>query len=144
MRQSLSVPPLRKTRPPTKADLFGLFFQDGASSRVHMMDLMAYRTGHRLIDTAVFGGVFGGETLNSVSSFGASVYEERHVTLDKSQFSRISITDVYLVQCSSSSSEESQITSALPYARKAREAQTNTSWTARLSAGVCSRRSDMP
>ena len=43
-----------------------------------MMDLMAYRTGHRLINVAVLGGVFGGKALNPVSSFGAAVREERH------------------------------------------------------------------
>ena len=43
-----------------------------------MMDLMAYRTGHRLIDVAILGGIFGGEALNAVSSFGAAVHEERH------------------------------------------------------------------
>ena len=44
----------------------------------NMMDLMAYRTGHGLINVAVLRGVFGGEALNAVSSFGAAVHEERH------------------------------------------------------------------
>jgi hypothetical protein len=43
-----------------------------------MMDLMAYGTGHRLINVTVLRGVFGGKALNPVSSFGAAVYEERH------------------------------------------------------------------
>jgi hypothetical protein len=42
------------------------------------MDLMAYRTGHGLINMAVLRGVFGGKALNPVSSFGAAVQEERH------------------------------------------------------------------
>ena len=58
--------------------LFDLFSQGSASSWIHMMDLMAYRTGHRLINVAVLGGVFGEEALNAVSSFGATVHEERH------------------------------------------------------------------
>ena len=33
--------------------LSDLFFQDGAGSWIHVMDLVAYRTGHRLIDVAV-------------------------------------------------------------------------------------------
>jgi hypothetical protein len=34
--------------------LFGLFAQDDAGMRVHVMYLMTYRTSHRLIDVAVF------------------------------------------------------------------------------------------
>ena len=67
-----------------------------------MMDLMAHRTRDRLIDMAVLGGVFGGKALNAVSGRRAAVYEERHAILNKSQLSRCSITDVYLVQCNSS------------------------------------------
>jgi hypothetical protein len=33
--------------------LSDLFFEDGAGSRIHVMDLVTYRTGHRLIDVAV-------------------------------------------------------------------------------------------
>lgn len=65
------------------------------------MDLMAHRTRDRLIDMAVLGGVFGGKALNAVSGRRAAVYEERHAILNKSQLSRCSITDVYLVQCNS-------------------------------------------
>ena len=67
-----------------------------------MMDLMAHRTRDRLINMAVLGGVFGGKALNAVSGCRAAVYEERHAILNKSQLSRCSITDVYLVQCNSS------------------------------------------
>jgi hypothetical protein len=64
--------------PANCGNLFDLFFQGGASSWIHMMDLMAYRTGHRLINVAVLGGVFGGEALNAVSSLWAAVHVERH------------------------------------------------------------------
>ena len=63
-----------------------------------MMDLMAHRTRDHI---AVLGGVFGGKALNAVSGRRAAVYEERHAILNKSQLSRCSITDVYLVQCNS-------------------------------------------
>ena len=76
--------------------------KNSARSWVHMMDLMAHRTRDRLIDMAVLGGVFGGKALNAVSGRRAAVYEERHAILNKSQLSRCSITDVYLVQCNSS------------------------------------------
>jgi hypothetical protein len=43
------------------------------------MNLMAYRTSHRLINVVVLRDIFGGKTLNAVSGFGATVREERHV-----------------------------------------------------------------
>jgi len=46
--------------------------------RIHMMDLVTCRTGHRLVDVLVFRGIFGNKALNAVSGFGASVYKERH------------------------------------------------------------------
>jgi hypothetical protein len=46
--------------------------------RVHVMYLMTYRTSHRLIDVAVFRGIFGNKALNAVSGVGAPVYKERH------------------------------------------------------------------
>ncbi len=61
------------------------------------MDLMAHRTRDRLIHMAILGGVFGGKALNAVSGRRAAVNEERHAILNKSQLSRCSITDVYLV-----------------------------------------------
>ena len=48
------------------------------------MDLMAYRTGHRLINVLVLRSIFGGKALNAVSSFRAAVREERHVTASRS------------------------------------------------------------
>ena len=63
---------------PIAAAYSTFFFQRSAGSWIHMMDLMAYRTGHRLINVAVLGGVFGRKALNPVSSFGAAVHEERH------------------------------------------------------------------
>ena len=73
-------PPLGDIRgdPPGLITCKQAFFQDGAASRIHMMDLMTYRTGHRLIDVTVLGGVFSGEALNAVSSLGTAVHEERH------------------------------------------------------------------
>jgi hypothetical protein len=50
----------------------------------------------------LIGGVFGGKALNAVSGRRAAVYEERHAILNKSQLSRCSITDVYVVRCNSS------------------------------------------
>ena len=44
-----------------------------------MMNLVAYRTSHRLINVVVLRNIFGGKTLNAVSGFGATVREERHV-----------------------------------------------------------------
>jgi hypothetical protein len=69
---------VRHARPPTAAPLFDLFSQDGASRRIHEMDLAAYRTGHRLIDMLILRNIFGGKALNAVSGFGAAVHEERH------------------------------------------------------------------
>ena len=63
------------------AALFGLFAQDDAGMRVHVMYLMTYRTSHRLIDVAVFRGIFGNKALNAVSGVGAAVYEERQAEL---------------------------------------------------------------
>ena len=60
------------------AALFGLFTQDDAGMRVHVMYLMTYRTSHRLIDVAVFRGIFGNKALNAVSGAWAPVYKERH------------------------------------------------------------------
>ena len=45
---------------------FVVFFsQDGTRSRIYVMDLMAYRTGHRLIDVAILRSIFGRKALNS-------------------------------------------------------------------------------
>ena len=60
------------------AALFGLFAQDDAGMRVHVMYLMTYRTSHRLIDVAVFRGIFGNKALNAVSAVWAPVHKERH------------------------------------------------------------------
>jgi hypothetical protein len=60
------------------AALFGLFAQADAGMRVHVMYLMTYRTSHRLIDVAVFRGIFGNKALNAVSGVWAPVYKERH------------------------------------------------------------------
>ena len=57
------------------AALFGLFAQDDAGMRVHVMYLMTYRTSHRL---TVFRGIFGNKALNAVSDVGAPPYKERH------------------------------------------------------------------
>ena len=54
------------------------FAQDDAGMRVHVMYLMIYRTSHRLIDVAVFRGIFGNKPLNAVSAVGAPVYKELH------------------------------------------------------------------
>ena len=43
-----------------------------------MVDLMAYWTGYRLIGVVVLRRVFGGETLNAVSGYGAAIDEKRH------------------------------------------------------------------
>lgn len=40
------------------------FSQDRPGGRVHMMHLLTYRTGHRLIDVAILRSVFGTEALN--------------------------------------------------------------------------------
>jgi hypothetical protein len=40
---------------------------------VHVMHLMTYRTSHRLIDVAVFRGIFGNKALNAESGCGAAV-----------------------------------------------------------------------
>ena len=58
--------------------LFGLFAQDDAGMRVHVMYLMTYRTSHRLIDVVVFRGIFGNKALNAVSAVWAPVHKERH------------------------------------------------------------------
>ena len=60
------------------AALFGLFAQDDAGMRVHVMYLMTYRTSHRLIDVVVFRGIFGNKALNAVSAVWAPVHKERH------------------------------------------------------------------
>jgi len=41
------------------------------------MDLMTYRTGHRLVDVVVLGGIFGNKALNAVSGCGAAVHKKR-------------------------------------------------------------------
>jgi hypothetical protein len=43
-----------------------------------MMDLVAYRTSHRLIYMFVLCDILGGKTLYAVSGFGAAVNEKRH------------------------------------------------------------------
>jgi hypothetical protein len=55
--------------------------QDDAGMRVHVMYLMTYRTSHRVIDVAVFRGIFGNKALNAVSGVGAPVYKERHARI---------------------------------------------------------------
>ena len=45
------------------------------------MYLVTYRTSHRLIDVAVFRGIFGNKALNAVPGFGAAVHEEQHVEI---------------------------------------------------------------
>ena len=57
------------------AALFGLFAQDDAGMRVHVMYLMTYRTSHRLVDVAVFRGIFGNKALNAVSAVWAPVHK---------------------------------------------------------------------
>ena len=42
------------------------------------MDLVANRTGHRLIDVAILRSIFGGKALNAVTSYGAAVDKEWH------------------------------------------------------------------
>ena len=44
------------------------------------MDLVAYRTGHRLIDVLVLRGIFSGKALNARSGPGAAIQKERHPT----------------------------------------------------------------
>jgi hypothetical protein len=56
----------------------GLFAQNDAGMRVHVMYLMTYRTSHRLIDVAVSRGIFGNKALNAVSGGRAPIYKERH------------------------------------------------------------------
>lgn len=51
---------------------------DGTGSRIHVVDLMAYWTGYRLIGVVVLRRVFSGKTLNAVSGYGAAVDEKRH------------------------------------------------------------------
>jgi hypothetical protein len=60
------------------AALIGLFAQDDAGMRVHVMYLMTYWTSHRLIDVVVFRDIFGNKALNAVSAVWAPVYKERH------------------------------------------------------------------
>ena len=45
----------------------GLFAQDGAGSRIDVMDLATYRTGHRLVDVMILHKIFGREALNALS-----------------------------------------------------------------------------
>ena len=68
----------RTSRDDRVAALFGLFAQDDAGMRVHVMYLMTYRTSHRLIDVVVFRGIFGNKALNAVSAVWAPVHKERH------------------------------------------------------------------
>jgi hypothetical protein len=74
-RQALRVH-LFRGRAGTKSG--GPFAQNDAGMRVHVMYLMTYRTSHRLIDVAVFRGIFGNKPLNAVSRVGAPVHKERH------------------------------------------------------------------
>jgi hypothetical protein len=67
------------------AALFGLFAQDDAGMRVHVTYLMTYRTSHRLIDVAVFRGVFGHKALNAVSGVWAPVHKERHAGIARDE-----------------------------------------------------------
>jgi hypothetical protein len=53
-----------------------------------MMNPLAHRTGHRLIDVVVLRRIFGRETLNAVSGFGAAVHEQGHAVLNKRRFAR--------------------------------------------------------
>jgi hypothetical protein len=61
-----------------KRSLFGLFAQNDAGMRVHVMYLTTCRTGHRFIDVVVYRGIFGNKALNAVSSFWAAVQKQRH------------------------------------------------------------------
>jgi hypothetical protein len=49
------------------------------------MYLMTYRTSHRLIDVAVFRGIFGNKALNAVSGVWAPVYKERHAGIARDE-----------------------------------------------------------
>ena len=51
----------------TGAALFGLFTQDGAGSRINVVDLAANGAGHRLIDVVVLRDVLGNKALNALS-----------------------------------------------------------------------------
>jgi hypothetical protein len=70
-----------------RALLFALLAQDLAGSRIYVMDLLEYRTAHRLIGVVVFRGIFCGKTLNAVSSFGAPIHEEWHVEITRTRCS---------------------------------------------------------
>jgi len=62
-----------------RCGLFVFFFaQDGAGSRIYVVNLMAYRAVHRLINMVILRSIFGGKALNAVSGLGASVQKERH------------------------------------------------------------------
>jgi hypothetical protein len=56
-----------------EAALFDLFAQDDAGSRIHVMDLVAYGAGHRLIDVVILHNIFRRKALNAVSGFWAAV-----------------------------------------------------------------------
>ena len=57
---------------------FDFFAHYSAGRWVHVVDLVACRTGHRLIDVVVLRNIFGRKALNAVSGFWAAVDEERH------------------------------------------------------------------
>jgi hypothetical protein len=71
----------RMSRDGRVAALFGLFAQDDARMRIHVMYLVTYRTSYRLIDVAVFRSIFGNKALNAVPGFGATAHEERQAEL---------------------------------------------------------------
>ena len=70
------------------AALFGLFAQDDAGMRVHVMYLMTYRTSHRLIDVVAFRGIFGNKALNAVSAVWAPVHKKRHARITQRRGAR--------------------------------------------------------
>jgi hypothetical protein len=62
----------------TGSALLNFFAQDGAGSRINVMDLATYRAGHRLIDVVVLGDVCFNKALNAVAGSEAAVGEEGH------------------------------------------------------------------
>jgi len=61
--------------------LFAFLSQDGSGTRIHVMDLAACRTGHRLIYVVVLRNIFGRKALNAIPGFRAAVHEERHLKI---------------------------------------------------------------
>ena len=59
--------------------LFAFLSQDGSGTRIHVMDLAARWTGHRLIYVVVLRNIFGRKALNAIPGVRAAVHEERHL-----------------------------------------------------------------